>query len=540
MSTGGIFTLITNDGKQDRMLMANELLKARLRRIMKARHAAGMDPTPTLVDIEKTHVLFMNAHFKPFAAIGYEYNKVRASAGTVTLNSTVQFSIPQFGDFFHDMVLHVRLAAVTASNTAHTWRWCAFPGERLLDKVKFTVNGNPLDEYYGQDYNFYRQFELHESKRAGYYRCAGQQEVMSAQILPTDGTAANVAPGGSYGTATEALGGSAGVWVNVTDGYQTVKTGAVHATTTAAKYHQRTDILEVTMPLLFWFNRDPRLAIPSVSIPFGQRFIEVDLTAFTNLARGQVVTGASGTTSTAGTLTEPSVNVCELYVNNIFVNPEVHDIFIKRIGFNLIRVHRRHVARIQDATNGELLLSSLKWPTELIYFGFRHTNNSTAADNNNYLDGWCNFGETRPVANSIICGNADATDFDFQYNKVLPVVQNVSFQAHGIPIYNDLPAILYNQYLPWCYGDKMCTPTDPGAYVVTFCLYPGVYQPSGHINISRAREFYIKYDDTVTAGNMRNLGTAVDSSNPADLLCSGQCLNFLLISDGSAVLRYST
>lgn len=40
------------------------------------------DPTPTLVDIERTHILFVNAHFKPFAAIGYEYNKVRANTGT--------------------------------------------------------------------------------------------------------------------------------------------------------------------------------------------------------------------------------------------------------------------------------------------------------------------------------------------------------------------------------------------------------------------------------------------------------------------------
>ncbi len=62
MSTGGIFTLITNDGKQDRMLMATELLKARLRRITKARVANGMDPTPTLVDIE-THCIIYECTF---------------------------------------------------------------------------------------------------------------------------------------------------------------------------------------------------------------------------------------------------------------------------------------------------------------------------------------------------------------------------------------------------------------------------------------------------------------------------------------------
>jgi len=63
--------------------MASQLLMTRLVEIRRMRSAAGVrDPTPTLVDIERTHVLFMNAHFKPFAAIGYEYNKVNPQSGT--------------------------------------------------------------------------------------------------------------------------------------------------------------------------------------------------------------------------------------------------------------------------------------------------------------------------------------------------------------------------------------------------------------------------------------------------------------------------
>lgn len=82
MATGGIFTIITNDGKQDRMLMATALLHDRLDRIWrykKAQNPAAKDDDvsvlPSLIDIEKTHILFTNAHFKPFAAIGFEYNK---------------------------------------------------------------------------------------------------------------------------------------------------------------------------------------------------------------------------------------------------------------------------------------------------------------------------------------------------------------------------------------------------------------------------------------------------------------------------------
>jgi hypothetical protein len=96
MATGGIFQLITNDGKQDRMLMATALLNKRLLEIerMRSRNPMIKDPTPTLVDIERTHILFMNAHFKPFAAIGYEYNRTSVQSGTARLGSSIQFSIP--------------------------------------------------------------------------------------------------------------------------------------------------------------------------------------------------------------------------------------------------------------------------------------------------------------------------------------------------------------------------------------------------------------------------------------------------------------
>lgn len=527
MSTGGIFTLITNDGKQDRMLMATELLRARLARIAKARHVAGLDPTPTLVDIEKTHVLFMNAHFKPFAAIGYEYNKVRASSGATTLNSTVQFSIPQFGDFFHDMVLHVRLNAVGTKSTTETWRWCAYPGERLLEKVRFTVNGNPLDEYYSQDYNFYRQFELGANKVTGYNRCAGQQELTPA-VLNSGTTAAGTAAASALGGAATAarVENTAHLWVHASDGYQTLKSATGHADATVATGHVATDVLEVTMPLLFWFNKDPRLSIPSVSIPFGQRFVEIDLTAFGNLAVG-VADGTDADSPTAATLTAPTVDVCELYVNNIFVNPEVHDIFIKRIGFNLIRVHRRQATRVTSLSGGEVLLNNFKWPIESIYFGFRDTAQSTATADAKSLDGWCNFAQSHIT--NITHGDSTAS-----WLAQIPVVNRVTFQAHGIPIYNEIPAVMYNQYFPLVRGEKLNTPTDLGAYCVMFNLYPGVYQPSGHINVSRAREFYVKFDNAST--NSRALGTVTE----ADLLASANALNFLLISDGSAVLRYST
>jgi hypothetical protein len=107
----------------------------------------------------------------------------------------------------------------------------------------------------------------------------------------------------------------------------------------------------------------------------------------------------------------------------------------------------------------------------------------------------------------------------------------MTVKAHGIPIYNSFPAGFFNSYVPYNYGGhNVRTPKDCGAYMVTFCLYPGTYQPSGHINVSRAREFYLDYTTTDNISNTES----------GKLVIVASAINFLLISDGSAVLRYST
>src|SRR3989344_5633115 len=120
-STGAMFTLISNDGKADRLVLATPLLLQRIKEIMHMRARQGKaDITPTLLDIERTHILYINAHFKPYAAIGFEYNKVKPQASGVALGSSVTFSIPQFGDFIYDMVCRVRLGKSYAAQGSIT------------------------------------------------------------------------------------------------------------------------------------------------------------------------------------------------------------------------------------------------------------------------------------------------------------------------------------------------------------------------------------------------------------------------------------
>jgi hypothetical protein len=309
MSTAGIFTLISNDGKQDRLLMATAFLNQRLAQIEKARalDPTVSDSTPTLADIEKTHVLFMNAHFKPFAAIGFEYNKVRAGAGNPTLGGSVQFSLPQFGDFFHDMVVHMVLRQPTLTATASAdsdkplMRWCPFIGERALRRTQMLVNGNPLDDYANYTYNFYRETCVAPGKRTSWDRCVGQEVPEAGFVDQPTWARSGVAPSAIT---------SRSLW-------QTVS-GA--QTPTGQKDTSAAGDLELFIPLLFWFNKDARLSVPSVSIPYGQRFVEIDLAEQTELVN-IVPRGASTWASPGGSI-DTSVNILrtiELYINNIFL-----------------------------------------------------------------------------------------------------------------------------------------------------------------------------------------------------------------------------
>jgi hypothetical protein len=106
------------------------------------------------------------------------------------------------------------------------------------------------------------------------------------------------------------------------------------------------------------------------------------------------------------------------------------------------------------------------------------------------------------------------------------VADRITITAHGIAIYNDMPAVLFNSYQPFTFGGhNLKTPTDSGVHLISFALYPNSYQPSGHINLSRAREFYLRYTSSVISStataDLIVLGSAIEKWS---LKASSKCL----------------
>ena len=761
MSAGAVFCLIANDGKADRMIMATKLLNTRIKDIMVARKMAGKaDFTPTLVDLERTHILYVNAHFKPFAAIGFEYNKVRPQSGAIQPGGSMIFSIPQFGDFFYDMVCHIVMPQISGSLVptllpslpvtayeynattgyqptggaghnslypvlpiltqinggtvnknqyqlttvggtpyggklpgpsgspaiygylSYAWtdpfgtilaatrtgedtnstvavtnavsnyvRYCEYPGQFLFANVAFDVNGNPLDSYDRIASCMIEKFNISPNKKTGYNNLVGQEVSMLGYgplqssfvydqefLAPQSNITGNLIGQWDNKQSFQTVGlfnGLAGTPLNnnVTSSAPSSTLLNPNSTYVTPSYTNtsQTDVsrpcvqfvngpqtpkqtqppLELLVPLMFWFNRDVRLSIPSVSIPFGQRFITMELSDLQSNNNGNLIYETAGVylrqsfdydstqtgqvpdtrtvqytpwsgesaylngTSSSSATNWPGVNnrfppsqtnqitlsqnmTAELYINNIFVNPEIHDIYIKRIGFSLIRVFRQQSTNISGSSLSDILLSQLKWPIEFMYVGLQPTWNLNTTNNTNSWRDWHRFTRqtnattattmqsnnysehhnyTRegtpsvptPGAVSVFIGQTvQPTTY---YNSV-STIDNMSLTSHGIAIFDTFSDMFYNKYIPYNYGGQlMNTPNDdPGVQLINFALFPGVYQPSGHLNISRARETYVNPGSNYVS----------NSNGKANFQAVAIAINFLLITDGSAVLRYST
>ena len=519
MSSGATFTLVTNDGRMDQILTASNLLRGNINDYMARNQAAGKaDINPTLPDLERSHVLHVNAHFKPYVAIALEYYKV--SANNVTLGTNIQLSLPQYGDFIGDMVVNIKVSAPTTSFSGTAvdasdcvlFKHCDYPGERIIASTSMEVNSNPLDSYTNDLYVLHRQFRVGADKIAGWNRSMGQETPEVATYIVPATTSVTTAPN----TARTKF-----AWYN---GFQT--------------YKQTHPGLDLWIPLLYWFNMDPRIAFPSVSVPYGQRFMNFTLNTVNNIYRA-IINPAATSPLTNPVLSTPQVTSFDLYINNLFVLPEVHNIFIDRVAFTLISVHRRQTNPINQSS-GSIHLVQLKWPITEMYIGFQPsanvTTNSSISQTGNQssivdpnMENWHRYGVvTDTLANAAALTSGAVTSYNLKTTS--SHITTIKLVAHGITLFNEFPAAFYNQYIPFQYGGQLInTPTDPGLFMVSFCLYPGEFQPSGHFNASRAREFYLYYTSNL-----------IDSSNTGVALVIANCRNFLLITEGSATIRYST
>ena len=508
---GGVFTLITNNGIQDKLIMASDTLMKRITEISKEKliklrseypnltdeaiARSDYNWMPKLADIEKSHIVFVNSTYKPYVSIAHEYSKTLPRGGTAKLGQSFNFTLPVNGEFVNDAVVHIRLEGFSAIDAADKVRYVEFLGHRIMKNVRFKLGQVILDEYTADRYNINWQFKIPQHKEQSYMRCVGQ-EVPKQGYVTADPTVDEVR---EYR------------WIG--NGPQTFK--------------NQQPAIDLWIPLLFWF-KDVHSALPNFLFPYGQTDIEIELENEANL-----VAYANYSLTTGDVYNVPRVAQCELFVNHIYIDPAVHKIFMKRFGHQLIRVSRTQKVPNLKAAEDSVHLQKLKWPVECMYVAFRPAVNLANSQR------WhLNTAITAvDYAVPVVTGGTTIKVNNIVYFDESPIFETLGLRLHDITIYQDLPPVFYNSYIPTQYGQQIKAPRDLGWNMMNFNCHPGEYQPSGYINVSQGREFYLQYKSAIDPVSGLYY---IRDGNPIELIVVADCINFLLVNNNAAVLRFST
>jgi hypothetical protein len=524
MVAGSIFTLMMNDGKQDALLNATALLKTRIddiyvtrvqrtmakfqayftnpanatqKNFAQQRAAWQADPLEfatdqshavqhTLLEISKTHKIFVGSCYKPYVAMAYSYLKLNEKAGSQKFSNTVTFTIPQVGTWIHDMVLHIKLSGLQATNMQiDKVKYAAYPGHRLLKRVKFIVNGTVISEYTSEMYNKFFQFHVTPRKHQGWLRIVGQ-EVPNLGYVTPDPVANEYREYRLYG-----------------DGPQTLKA-------------QQPD-LDMYIPLLFWFNLDVAQAFPNIQIKKGGVQVSVEFADMEDIVSS--VDNGGG-----GAFVAPTIVTADLYVCHINTLPEIQNIMLQNMYFSLIRVTKTFEKILSQPTD-TVLLKDINYITEHMAIAIRPIVNYTD------IDVWYRNSVLTPVnLLSAVAfydrGNPSLAINQATYYTETDVVDTCGFRINDIEIFQEDTVKKFSSFYPYA-AKGINTPSDNGWLLFNSQFKCDSYDPSGHLDLGRNREVYFNYNSSY-----------ISDANRARMTVVAQSICFLTLRDNTANIRY--
>lgn len=216
-------------------------------------------------------------------------------SGQADFGRRVTCTISRNGDLCYRTYLQVTLPEINqsmaATNTGVYARWMDFIGEQLVAQVEVEIGGQRIDRQYGDWMHIWNQLTLTSEQQRGYFKMIGNTTQLT---YITDPTFANV------NGPCAAAGGPAQVCA------------------------PRNALPETTLyvPLLFWWNRNPGLALPLIALQYHEVKINLDLRPI-----GECLWAVSSLTAATGILSvsaayQQSLVAASLYVDYIFLDTD--------------------------------------------------------------------------------------------------------------------------------------------------------------------------------------------------------------------------
>ena len=217
-------------------------------------------------------------------------------SGQADFGRRVTCTISRNGDLAYRTYLQVTLPEInqdmkpTGADGVYA-RWLDYVGEQLIAQVEVEIGGQRIDRQYGDWMHIWNQLTMSSEQLKGYHKMVGHTTQLT---YITDPTFANVSG------PCAASGGPAQVCA------------------------PRNALPETTLyiPLLFWFCRNPGLALPLIALQYHEVKINIDFRPI-----GECLWAVKNLTATTGTLSvsqayQQSLVAASLYVDYVFLDTD--------------------------------------------------------------------------------------------------------------------------------------------------------------------------------------------------------------------------
>ena len=459
-------------------------------------------------------------------------------SGQADFGRRVTCTISRNGDLAYRTYLQVTLPEINQSAGKYA-RWLDCPGEQLISQVEVEIGGQRIDRQYGDWMHIWNQVTLSSEQQAGYNKMIGNT---TALTYLTDPDYANV--NGPCSAVEDAP---------------------------AQVCAPRNALPETTLyvPLMFWFCRNPGLALPLIALQYHEVKVNIDFRPIGECLFAVSELNAGSGSKSASTAYQSSLVAASLYVDYIFLDTDErrkmaqnpHEYLIEQVQFtgdesvgsssNKIKLNFNHPCKelvwvVQPDEHVNYCDSLVGGKTMYKALGAQPFNYSDAVDalpnalsafaSKDSLTGATEFIGTDGMfegAPGASGSESDAAAFVLAETALNmhcwgenPVV-TAKLQLNGQDRFSEREGSYFDTVQPYQHHTRA---PDSGINVYSFALRPEEHQPSGSCNFSRIDNAVLQL---VLSAN------TVKSTNTAKVRVYAVNYNVLRVMSGMAGVAYS-
>lgn len=342
-------------------------------------------------------------------------------------------------------------------------------GENIIENYYIYIGGSMIDNQYGEWLHIWNELSIESSKRYGYDRLIGN--------IPE---------------------------VYLPDPFNNKPNGAIQI-----------EKRRLYVPLKFWFNRNPGLALPLIALQYHDVEIHVSLRPYKEI----FTIDNLKPTDWSDYFKSSKLDIIPfLEVNYIFLDTYERNYFATNSHDYLIeQINRIPVLNVKKFSTTELVLQN---PVKEIIWILKRND----VDKNN---NWFEFIDDQYYqTEDIIQDDGDCTCI--HYNREKEIFMNGKFIFNGIDRFEEKDSSYFNLIQP--YQHHTVIPKS-GIYTYSFSLYPELFQPSGSCNMSRINKIQLQTEVCKLPE---------DATYRYDMFVYVVNYNFLRITAGLAGLAFSS